>query len=170
MGLERGGIVMVEAEDHARPYLRAGVLYAAHLVHHAVAAAHVLQLTRFAQRFGISALDADENGLDAGVDHEPHKLLVVGKVERGLGHEADRKAVDLLPGNDVFEKSFDRVFVADEIVVDNEHGRHLVRAQVLELNDLFQRLEARLRPNITMMSQNSHRNGQSRENCTLPNA
>ena len=73
--VEHGVVVGVEADDHAAPDLDAQVLDAAHLVQQgAVLVRQVLDLLGLAQRVLVGGLDADEDLVDVGVDHELEQL------------------------------------------------------------------------------------------------
>ena len=75
-----------------------------------------------------------------------------------------------LPGGDPRQHRLDRLSVADQVVVDNEGDLHPRGAQRFQLDDhLVGVFSLGRRPKVTMMSQNSHWNGQPRKICKLPN-
>src|SRR3954451_24277517 len=49
-----------------------------------------LKLLRFAQRVLIGAFDANEDHADIGCRHQLHQFVIVGEVNRRLGHERQR--------------------------------------------------------------------------------
>ena len=89
--LEDGRVVVVEADDHPGIDLQPRLLHLANPVDDA--AAHVLILLRLAERLLVGALDADEDGDQARLGHQPQQLVVLGQVERRLGEEGERVAV-----------------------------------------------------------------------------
>ena len=54
--------------------------------------------------------------------HHAHHLLVVSKVDRRLGGEAEGVAPFFLPGLDLGKQQFGVALVADEVVVHQEDG------------------------------------------------
>ena len=136
---------MIEADDHAAPDVDAVLLDAMHaLEQRAGVRPHILVLLGLAQRILIRRLDADEDALEIGETHQFHQLLVLGEIERSLGEESERISALLLPLNDVAQHRFDRLFVADQIVVDDEDDLQPGLSGRLELGqDLLARLEAR---------------------------
>jgi len=70
----------------------------------------------------VGALDAHEHAVEVGVDHQPHELVIVRQIERGLGHKCQRITLGLLPGDQVPQNLLNLLLVADEIVIDDEDG------------------------------------------------
>ena len=134
--------------------------------------ADVLELLGLAERLLVGALDADEGGDEVGLDHQLHQLGVVGQVDRGLGEEGQRIALPLLPGDHLAEHLLDRLLVADQVVVDDEDDSHGPSCRIASSSAITWApvLIRGRRPKVTMMSQNSHWNGQPRENWRLPKA
>ena len=93
----------------------------------------VLDLFGLPQRRLVWRFDAHEHGRDIGVGHELHELVVFGEIDRGLGRERQRIAMRLLPGDDLAKHRLDGFLVADQIVVDDEHGVLARGPQRLEL-------------------------------------
>src|SRR5262249_37700713 len=135
--------VVVEAYDHASPDLESDVLNAAHLVGQRAAPTYVLSLLGLTQRVLVGAFDAYEYAVEIGFDHQPHKLIIVRKIERGLGHESQWIAFGLLPSDHVLENFLHLLLVTDQIVIDNEDQRYLHAPQSFKLgNDLLGRLNS----------------------------
>ncbi len=80
---ENGGAVAVEAEDKARVNLHSGVLDFFNAGDEV--AAEVLRLAALGEAFFVGRLYADEDGVEAGGDHQGHQLFVVGKIDGDLG-------------------------------------------------------------------------------------
>ena len=127
--------IIIEAENHPGPHLHPGVLDATDLLSDAAATTEVLKLLRFAQRVLIGAFDANEDDADIGCRHQLHQFVIVGEVNRRLGHERQREPVHPLPIDDVVEDSLDSAFVADKVVVNDEDDRQTRSAQRLKLGD-----------------------------------
>src|SRR5262245_15210403 len=137
-------VVIVETQDHAGPDLHAAVLDPPHLLRKAAAPTQILQLLGLLQRLLVRRLDADEDGGDISSDHELHKLLVIGEIDRGFRNEHQRIAIALLPTDHVLQNLLDGLFVADEVVVDDEDDRQFLSAQGVEFSeDLRRSLETR---------------------------
>ena len=73
------------------------------------------------QNVRIGALNANENPKEVGVAHHHEKLGVIGQIQRRLGGELKRVAAFLLPGDQVRKELLHRLFVANQIVVDEIH-------------------------------------------------
>ena len=82
------------------------------------AAPRILLLAHRDQRFGIRTFDADENGKEVGPLEHRQQIAIVGQIERSLGGEFERIIVLLHPFFEHRQERFDRLFVADEIIVD----------------------------------------------------
>jgi hypothetical protein len=78
----------------------------------------VLFLFHQCECHGIRALDADEDPEEVRVAHETHQLLIIGQIDRSFRREFERVIVVLIPAREVGEKTFYRLLVADQIVVD----------------------------------------------------
>ena len=88
LAVEDGLVVAVEADDHPGVDFQAVRLDPVNPLDQA--APDVLVLLRLAEGFLVGALDADEDGDQAGLGHQPHQLVVLGQVERRLGEEGQR--------------------------------------------------------------------------------
>ena len=99
-----------------------------------------------------------------------HQLGIFGQVERRLGEKGERITVGLVASSATSVNSFLIVsLVADEVVVDDEGDFHPLGAALRVRRIIWLAVfSAGRRPKVTMMSQNSHWNGQPRENWMLP--
>ena len=155
---------MVEADDHARHHLDAGALDAVHRVEDA--SAQVLRLVRLLEARGARRLDADEDRREVRLAHQLQQLVVLGDVERDLGHQLDRVAVGLLPFDERVQQLLGFLLVPDEVVVDDEDvgGGRAGGSRGPRPSPARPSWCAARRPYMTMMSQNSQLNGQPRAN------
>jgi hypothetical protein len=88
---------------------------------------------------------ANTESIWRSIEREDFGLL--GDVERRLAGKLDRVAARLLPGNQLRQHLAGGLAVADEVVIDEIHGRGvaLLRAHGVELSgDLLRGLQARL--------------------------
>jgi hypothetical protein len=85
-GVEHRGVIMIEAHDHAAQHVDAVPLDAADaLKQSAGVRPHIQNLLRFQERVLVRTFNADKDALEIGEPHQLHELLVLGKVDRGLG-------------------------------------------------------------------------------------
>ena len=124
--------------------------------HGAAAVRQVLDFFGLAQRVFVCRFDADKDALEIGLDHQLDHLVVLGEIDRGLGGQVERITAPFLPGDNVAQDRFDRLLVADQIVIDDE-GAGLPAATRWSSSAMTCALvlSRGLRPNTTMMSQNS---------------
>ena len=134
LGCENARVVAVESDDHSAGDHETGRLDAVHLFQSGTAAiGQVLDFFGFAQCVLVWRFDADEYGVDVRLHHQLHQLLVFGEVDRCFGHEAQRIALRLLPDDNVAQNGFDRLLVADQIVIDDEGIVHPGRDEAVHL-------------------------------------
>src|ERR1700677_2750887 len=66
----------------------------------------------------IGTFYADEYREEVRVSQQFQQLVVVGHVDRGLGRELERVVALLEPGREFRQECSERLFVADQVVVD----------------------------------------------------
>src|SRR5215469_13787751 len=93
-----------------------------HLFEHRAALSEILELLGLAQRCFVRRLDPDEHGHEIGLDHEPHKLGIVGEIQRRLRNKAQGIPMVPLPAHDLSEQFLHRPLVADR---SEEHTSEL---------------------------------------------
>ena len=91
---------------------------------------------------GARRLDADEDRREVGLPHELQQLVVLGDVQRHLGHELERVAVGRLPGGERTQELLGLLLVPDEVVV---HDEDVAQAEAVDLAHLGHDLRDRLR-------------------------
>ncbi len=86
----------------------------------------------------VGGLDAEEDGGEAGVLEELQESEVVGEIERGFGDKAEWVAAFPAPLGHCGEEFLGTLFIADEVVVDDEDG--VAPAGLLELIEFGEHL------------------------------
>jgi len=85
------------------------------------------------------------------------QFRIFSQIERRLGKKGERIPASLLPFDNLAQHNFDRLFVADQVVVDmNAISRPLLENCFSSRKDLLARLQPWSASEVTMMSQNSH--------------
>src|SRR6266478_5644470 len=80
----------------------------------------VLAFLCFSQALFDWSLYTQERTVEPGSSHPIEQLIVFREVDTGLGDEGERTAMTLLPRGKVRQQLLDVLFVADEVVVDDE--------------------------------------------------
>ena len=70
------------------------------------------------QGLGIRAFDPHEDADEVRLVQQPQEIRIVGKIERGLSGELERVVMLFQPSLELRQEQLNRLFVADEIVVD----------------------------------------------------
>ena len=70
----------------------------------------------------VGGLDAEEDLLETGFDHQLQQLGIVGEVDRPIGEERHLCAGIPPPADYLTQQAFHLATVADEVVVDDERG------------------------------------------------
>ena len=74
----------------------------------------------FSRALGVGGLDAQEHGVEPGLDHGIHQLAHAGEIDARLRVQSERIPPGLLPLGDHRQQLHRLALVADEVVVDQE--------------------------------------------------
>ena len=78
--------------------------------------------------------------------HQIEQFRVVSQINAGFGGEPERILVLLHPGHDLLEERLGLLFVADEVVIDDEGRMEASLPEIIEFGDQLLRL---LHPRLT---------------------
>ena len=124
---ERLHRVVIEADDESREHVDSiGVDLLDRRKH---VAADVLKLEGLLQALLVGRFDADEHPLEVRLAEKPKQLVVLRDVQRHLGSEVEPVFVFRLVLVQKLEEPFCQRLVADQVVVDEEGGVDVHRAQ-----------------------------------------
>jgi len=134
--LENAFRIAVEPDDEPAHHLQAILMQGPHRLGKIYGDVLFLAAFREARRGG--RLDTDENLMEIGVAHHAHQFAIPGQIDARFGHELERIAMFLLPGDEPRQKLFHRSDVADEVVVHDKD--RAAPAGVIEAGHLTQHL------------------------------
>ena len=118
---------MIEADDESREHVDSIGVDFLHRRKHV--AADVLKLEGLLQALLVGRFDADEHPLEVRLAEKPKQLVVLRDVQRHLGSEVEPVFVFRLVLVQKLEEPFCQRLVADQVVVDEEGGVDVHRAQ-----------------------------------------
>src|SRR5262249_4297770 len=164
--LRHAALLAIEADDEPCRDDHAELVNAADAA--GDAAPRVLLLLCLHERLLVGALDADEHADEIRVAHKPKHFPVIGEVDRCLGGEHERVAVPFLPCDQLGKALTAFLLPIRLSSTKSRWPRQPSSYSVSSSASICAGVLVRgMRPYNSMTSQNSHRNGQPREDCTV---